>query len=88
LPIVLVKTTLLAISASYIASKVKKLNIWHIFLAVIGYQAIGLVFAYFMIPNAFLGDLKAWYPWLILQILVGFLLLTFLNKFLNDNKRI
>jgi hypothetical protein len=85
--IVLIKTILLAVFSSYIAVKVKKLNIWHIFLAVASYQIVGTIIEYFLTPNSFLGDFQIGYPWIILQILLGFLLLIFLNKFLNGEKR-
>lgn len=88
LPIILIKTILLALSSSYIATRIKKLNIWHIFLAVLIYQILGLAIGYFLVPNSFLLDIQLGYPWIILQIILGFLLLIFLNKFLHEDKRI
>jgi hypothetical protein len=93
LPIILIKSTLLAIAASIVAAKFKSLSIWSMLIVVLIYQSIGFVFEYF-ITNSFekaFQDVKIGLPGLIIQIIGGYLLLKLLSNYelkkLGRNKR-
>lgn len=77
LPIILVKSTLLAAAASAIASKTKKTALWAVSLTVLTYQALGSVAEWFMTgsPFAALQDLRLGWPGLLLQVFGGWTVL-------------
>lgn len=77
LPILLVKSILLAIIASWMASRIGKVTFVGVFLSVIGYQLAGFLFEWPMTSSitVALQDVRIGFPGIILQIGLGYLLL-------------
>jgi len=73
LPIILVKSTLLAVVAATIAGKAKKASLWAVAVAVLAYQSVGSVAEWLMTGslNAALQDLKIGWPGMLLQVFGG-----------------
>ncbi len=86
LPIIISKSSLLAISASLIARKSGKVTLPLIALAVICYQFFGAIFewAYTGSLTAALQDVRIGFPGLLLQILGGYLVIKFVARLKID----
>lgn len=83
LPILLVKSSLLAIIAAYIAQYSKKVSLIHLAITVVAYQLIGGIIEYFMtssVPSA-MQDFILGYPGMIIQILGGWFVLKTLANY-------
>lgn len=82
LPILLIKSSLLAVAASLIASKVGKVTLLGVTLAVVAYQLLGGIFEWAMTGslNAAMQDIWLGYPGIVLQILGGYAVLKYLLK--------
>ena len=83
LPILLVKSSLLAIIAAYIAQYSKKVSLIHLAITVVAYQLIGGVAEYFMtssVPSA-MQDFTLGFPGMIIQILGGWFVLKTLANY-------
>lgn len=82
LPILLIKSSLLAVAASLIASKVGKVTLLGVTLAVVAYQLLGGIFEWAMTGslNAAMQDIWLGYPGIVLQILGGYAVLKYLFK--------
>lgn len=82
LPILLIKSSFLAIAASFIASKVGKVSLLAVTLAVISYQFLGGIVEWIMTGsiNAAMQDIWLGYPGITLQILGGYAVLKYLLK--------
>ena len=81
LPIILVKSVLLALAASFIASKVRGVRFWAVLLAVVAYQAIGFVAEWGMtgsLVDAF-QDIRLGWPGLLVQAVGGFALMRYVK---------
>lgn len=82
LPIILVKSSLLAVAASFIASKVGKVSLLAVTVAVLSYQLIGGIVECAMTGSlsAAMQDIWLGYPGIAFQILGGYAALKYLLK--------
>ena len=82
LPIILIKSTLLAIAAAYIAKKTQTVSLLTVTLAVVAYQAVGMLIEWGMTGSlqAALQDVWLGYPGIFLQIVGGWLVLRYVLK--------
>ena len=82
LPIILIKSTLLAVAAAYIAKKTQTVSLLTVTLAVVAYQAVGMLIEWGMTGSlqAALQDVWLGYPGIFLQIVGGWLLLRYVLK--------
>lgn len=82
LPILLIKSSLLAVAASLIASRVGKVTLLGVTLAVVAYQLLGGIFEWGMTGslNVAMQDIWLGYPGIVLQILGGYAVLKYLLK--------
>ena len=73
LPIILVKSTLLALAAAYIAKKTQRVSLLTVTLAVVAYQSVGMLVEWAMTGSlqAALQDIWLGYPGIFLQIIGG-----------------
>lgn len=83
LPVLLVKSTLLAVAASWIALKSRKLSLWHVALVVVAYQLAGGMAEWGISGSlaAALQDFRLGFPGMLLQVLGGWLVLKMLAKY-------
>lgn len=82
LPILLIKSSLLAIFASLIAKRVGKVSLGAVALAVVGYQLVGTLFEWPMtgsLTEAF-QDIRIGYAGLMIQVFLGYFVLKTLQK--------
>lgn len=73
LPVLLVKSSLLAVAAAWVAGKTQKLSLLHIAVVVLAYQVVG-GFAEWGITgewSAALQDFRLGYPGMLAQIVLG-----------------
>ncbi len=82
LPIILVKSGLLAIAASFAANYFKKVSFLGIISAVIAYQLIGTIIEYFIVGGWYtaLQDIRIGIPGILTQIIGGYFVLRYLLK--------
>lgn len=82
LSIILVKSTLLATAAAWIAHRTRRLSFLNVALAVLAYQGVGTLVEWGMTSslNAALQDLYLGWPGIVLQIVGGYLVLRYLMK--------
>ena len=80
LPIILVKSVLLALAASFIASKVRGVALWAVALAVVAYQAVGTMAEWGMTGSltAALQDIRLGWPGILVQIFGGYVVMKYL----------
>lgn len=83
LPVLLVKSTLLAVAASWIALKSRKLSLLHVALVVVAYQLAGGMAEWGISGSlaAALQDFRLGFPGMLLQVLGGWLVLKMLAKY-------
>jgi len=83
LPIILIKSILLAVLAAFVARRSKALSLLHLALVVIGYQLIGGIVEGVLVQNMLAGlqDFKIGFPGLTIQILGGWMVLKALAKY-------
>lgn len=83
LPVLLVKSTLLAVAASWIALKSRKLSLWHVALVVGAYQLAGGMAEWGISGSlvAALQDFRLGFPGMLLQVLGGWSVLKMLAKY-------
>ena len=77
LPAILLKSTVLALAASAVAARTRKVSIAALLLVVVAYQAVGTAGEMLMVPawaDAF-QDLRIGWPGMLLQVVGGYLLL-------------
>ena len=81
LPIILVKSVLLALAASFIASKVRGVALWAVALAVVAYQAVGTMAEWGMTASltAALQDIRLGWPGILVQIFGGYVVMKYLK---------
>ena len=81
LPIILVKSVLLALAASFIASKVRGVALWAVALAVVAYQAVGTMAEWGMSGSltAALQDIRLGWPGILVQIFGGYVVMKYLK---------
>ncbi|MDR2653465.1 MAG: ECF transporter S component [Prevotellaceae bacterium] len=82
LPIIIVKSVLLAVAAAYAAHLSGKVSLLAIAAAVVVYQVIGTLVEWAIVADFFraLTDLKIGYPGLLVQIFLGYAVLKALVK--------
>ena len=81
LPILLIKSTLLALFAAWIGQRIGRVTLWGVSLAVLAYQGVGMLFEWTMTGSlqAAVQDVVLGYPGLVLQVFVGYALLRWLK---------
>jgi len=82
LPIILTKSVLLALAAAFIASKVHRVALWAVDLAVVAYQGIGMMAEWGMTGSltAALQDIRLGWPGMLVQIFGGFAIIKLIKK--------
>jgi hypothetical protein len=83
LPVLLIKSSLLAIAAAWIAQRSKKVSLLLVAVTVIAYQFIGSIAEYIIsgsLPMA-LQDITLGFPGMIIQVVFGWLILKSLAKY-------
>lgn len=83
LPVLLVKSSVLAVAAAWIAGKTEKLSLLHIALVVLAYQVIGGLAEWGITTewSAAIQDFRLGYPGMLLQVIAGWGLLKCLAKY-------
>ena len=81
LPIILVKSVLLALAASFVASKVRGVALWAVALAVVAYQAVGTMAEWGMSGSlaTALQDIRLGWPGILVQIFGGYVVMKYLK---------
>jgi uncharacterized membrane protein len=82
MPIILIKSTLMATAAAFLAYRAKEIKIQNVLLVVLFYQGIGLI-AEFILTSSFsaaLQDIRVGFPGILLQIVGGFFCLKAISK--------
>lgn len=82
LPIILVKSSILAVTASIIARKKNEVTLMGVILAVVSYQFIGGLVEWCMTNSLYsaLQDILLGYPGIVLQMFGGYAMLKYLLK--------
>lgn len=83
LPVLLVKSSFLAIAAAWVSGKTAKLSLLHVALVVLVYQVAG-GFAEWGLTGEWsmaLRDFRLGYPGMLLQVSVGWLVLRWLSEY-------
>lgn len=82
LPVILIKSVVLALAASFIASRTQKVSLLSIVLAVAAYQIIGSLAEWAITGSlaAALQDVRMGWPGILLQIFGGWAVLRFANE--------
>lgn len=82
LPVILVKSTLLAVGAACAARLSGKVSFWAVAAAVVAYQLVGTLVEWAIVADFFraLKDLRVGYPGLLVQLFAGYALLKALAK--------
>lgn len=82
LPVLLFKSAVLALSASFIAHRFRKVSILLLLAVVLSYQIIGTLFEWPIMGSltVALQDFRIGVPGMLIQIFGGFLFLKYLNK--------
>lgn len=82
LPIILTKSVLLALAAAFIASKVHRVALWAVALAVVAYQGIGMMAEWGMTGSltAALQDIRLGWPGMLVQVFGGFAIIKLIKK--------
>lgn len=82
LPIILTKSVLLALAASFIASRVGRVAFWAVALAVVAYQGIGMLAEWGMTGSltAALQDVRLGWPGILMQVFGGFAVMKIFKK--------
>jgi hypothetical protein len=74
LAIILVKSTLLALAASYLANRTQQIKLQSILLVILFYQGIGMIVEFAMTGSFMLAlqDIRIGYPGMLFQLIGGF----------------
>ena len=82
LPVILIKSVVLALAASFIASRTQKVSLLSVTLAVAAYQIIGSLAEWAITGSlaAALQDVRMGWPGILLQIFGGWAVLRFANE--------
>jgi hypothetical protein len=77
LPIILIKSTLLSLIASYVASSYRRLSLFHLLVVVVSYQILGSAIEWALTQSfaAAVGDLTTGIAGMLLQLFGGWWLL-------------
>jgi len=82
LPIILIKSGLLAVAAGYMAQRTKEIKIQSLLLVILFYQGIGML-AEFALTGSFMAavqDIRLGFPGILLQLVGGFFCLKAISK--------
>lgn len=81
LPIILIKSVLLAVVAAFIASRVRGVALWAVALAVVAYQGIGMLAEWGMTGSlvAALQDVRLGWPGILVQIFGGYAVMKYVR---------
>lgn len=82
LPVILVKSSLLAFAAAWIAQRTQRVTLLNVALAVLAYQAVGTLVEWGMTGSLqkALQDINLGWPGIAIQIVGGYLILRYLMK--------
>jgi hypothetical protein len=82
MPIIIIKSVLLALGAAYAAQISGKVSLLAIAAAVAAYQIIGTLVEWAIVADFFraLNDLRMGYPGILVQIFLGYIVLKAINK--------
>lgn len=77
LPLILVKSIILAITASYVANKTKKISLINLLIIILTYQLIGSLTEWAITSSLYIAtqDFRIGIPGMILQLILSFLIL-------------
>jgi len=83
LPSILIKSSLLSLVASYVASSYKRLSLLHLLVVVLSYQILGSVIEWTLTQSfaVAIGDLTIGLPGMVIQVFGGWWLLKKLAKY-------
>ena len=82
MPIILIKSALLATAAAYMAQRTNQIKLQNIFLVILFYQGIGMI-AEFALTASFaaaMQDIRIGFPGMLLQLVGGFFCLKAISK--------
>ena len=81
LPIILIKSVLLAVAAAFIASRVRGVAFGAVALAVVAYQGIGMLAEWGMTGSlvAALQDVRLGWPGILVQIFGGYAVMKYVR---------
>lgn len=82
LPIILIKSSLLATAAAYAAQRTKEIKILNILLVILFYQGVGMI-AEYALTNSFaaaLQDIQIGFPSILFQLIGGYFCLKAIAK--------
>jgi hypothetical protein len=82
LPIILIKSGLLAVAAGYLAQRTGEIKIQSLLLVILFYQGIGMI-AEFALTGSFMAaiqDIRIGFPGILLQLVGGFFCLKAISK--------
>ncbi len=82
LPIIIIKSIILAIAAGFLAKHFRQVSLLGIFLAILSYQIVGIGIEWIMNGNlsVALQDIRIGFPGLLIQLFGGYLLLKSMQK--------
>lgn len=82
LPVILVKSGLLAVCASLIARKVSRVSLWAVAAAVVVYQSLGMLAEWAMTSSLTMAlqDVRVGFPGILLQIAGGYIVLRQIDR--------
>lgn len=82
LPVIILKSSVLAIVAGEFASKFKKAAIWQLLIVVLCYQIIGTLGEWLLIGNmsVALQDFRVGFPGMIFQVIGGWFVINYLIR--------
>lgn len=82
LPVILTKSALLALAAAFIASRVRRVALWAVALAVLAYQGIGTLAEWGMTGSltTALQDIRLGWPGMLVQVFGGFAIIKLIKK--------
>lgn len=77
LPLILVKSIILAITASYVANKTKKISLINLLIIILTYQLLGSLTEWAITSSLYIAtqDFRIGIPGMILQLILSFLIL-------------
>lgn len=83
LPVLLVKSSLLAIAGAWVAARTQKLSVWHVAAVVLAYQVLGGLAEWGLSGSwlAAVQDFRLGYPGMLLQVVLGWLVLKSLARY-------
>ena len=81
LPIILTKSVLLALAASFIASRVRGVALWAVALAVVAYQLVGMLAEWGITGSlaVALQDIRLGWPGILVQAFGGYAVMKYVN---------